>query len=158
MAEVDAIGGGTIFQLVVARNIAMPRERVFDAFTDREHIGQWWGANGFTTRIDEMDVRPGGAWRYTMEGADGTEYIHRVRYTVVERPARLCFEQSDGAPVHLRTEVSFEEQGSGTRVTLRVLCNTAQQLEELEKSGAGEGGNQALERLDRYLAGYGSEM
>jgi uncharacterized protein YndB with AHSA1/START domain len=158
MAELDAGVGTANFQLVMARNLAAPRERVFDAFTDRAHIGQWWGPNGFATTVDEMEVRPGGVWRFTMQGADGAGYRNQVRYTAVERPARLCYEHGDDASPHFTTEVLFEEQGSGTRVTLRVFCKTAAQLEEMKQAGAEEGGNQTLERLDRYLAGYGSEM
>jgi uncharacterized protein YndB with AHSA1/START domain len=158
MAELDAGVGTANLQLVMARNLAAPPERVFDAFTDRAHIGQWWGPNGCTTTVDEMEVRPGGVWRFTMQGADGSSYRNQVRYIAVERPARLCYEHGDGTSPHFTTEMSFEEQGSGTRVTLRFVCKTAAQLEEMKQSGVEEGGNQTLERLERYLAGYGSEM
>ena len=50
-------------EIVGKRVFDAPRELVFDAFTDPEHIGQWWGPNGFTTTTFEMDVRPGRAWR-----------------------------------------------------------------------------------------------
>ena len=48
-------------EIVISRVIDAPRELVFDAFTDREHIAEWWGPNGFTTTIHAMEVRPG-AW------------------------------------------------------------------------------------------------
>jgi uncharacterized protein YndB with AHSA1/START domain len=158
MAELDTGSVSSDHDMVMAREIDAPRERVFDAFTDRQHIGQWWGPNGFTTTTDEMDVRVGGAWRFTMHGADGTDYLNVIQYTTVERPARLCYEHGDDKSPHFRTEVSLEEQGGATLVTLRLICKTAQQLEEMTKFGAEEGGNQTLERLGRYLAGYGSEM
>jgi uncharacterized protein YndB with AHSA1/START domain len=158
MAELDAGGGPAGREMVIARHIDAPRGRVFDAFTDRAHIGQWWGPNGFTTVTDEMEVWVGGVWRFTMSGADGTDYRNLIRYTTVERPARLCYEHGEDESPHFRTEVAFDEQGGGTLVTLRLVCKTAQQLEEMKKSGAEEGGKQTLERLERYLAGYGSEM
>jgi uncharacterized protein YndB with AHSA1/START domain len=158
MAELDAGGGTAGREMVISRNIGAPRERVFDAFTDRAHIGQWWGPNGFTTTTDEMEVRVGGVWRFTMSGADGTQYRNLVRYTAVDRAARLCYEHGDDTSLHFRTEVAFDEQGGETRVTLRLICKTAQQLEEMKKFGAEEGGQQTLERLERYLAGFGSEM
>ncbi|MHC5832643.1 MAG: SRPBCC domain-containing protein, partial [Nostoc sp.] len=44
---------------------------MFQAWTDPKHIAQWWGPKGFTTRVIEMDLRPGGKWRYVMTGPDG---------------------------------------------------------------------------------------
>jgi uncharacterized protein YndB with AHSA1/START domain len=158
MADLDAGSGSSDRDMVISRRIDAPRASVFDAFTDRARIGQWWGPNGFTTATDEMDVRVGGVWRFTMQGADGLEYRNLIQYTKVERPARLCYEHGDEVSPHFRTEVSFEEQGDATLVTLRLICKAAQQLEEMKKFGAEEGGNQTLERLERYLAGYGSEM
>jgi uncharacterized protein YndB with AHSA1/START domain len=47
-----------------------PRELVFAAWTDPKHVPRWWGPNGFTNTVLEMDVRPGGVWRLVMHGAD----------------------------------------------------------------------------------------
>jgi uncharacterized protein YndB with AHSA1/START domain len=157
MAEQDA-GSGLDCEMVVRRMVDAPQDRVFDAFTDRAHIGQWWGPNGFSADTGEMDVRVGGAWRFTMQGADGSEYRNVVRYTAVEPPSRLCFEHGDDVSVQFRAEVSFEGQGGATLVTLRVVCDTARQLQDMKTAGAEEGARQTLERLGRYLAGYGSEM
>jgi uncharacterized protein YndB with AHSA1/START domain len=127
-------------------------------FTDARHIGQWWGPNGFTSTIDEMDVCEGGVWRFTMHGPDGVDYRNRIDYTEVRRPQRLCYEHGDDASPHFRTEATFMEQGSATGVTLRMLCRTPEQLAEMKRLGAVEGGNQTLERLQRYLDGYDGEM
>ena len=61
-------------ELVLTRNFNAPRELVFKVWTDPKHVAQWWGPHGFTTRILEMDVRPGGVWRYAMRGQDGNDY------------------------------------------------------------------------------------
>jgi len=47
-------------EIVLTRTFDAPRERVFQAFTDPEQVGQWWGPRGFTTTTHEIDVRPGG--------------------------------------------------------------------------------------------------
>ena len=47
-------------EMVITRLIDAPRELVFKAFTDVEHIGNWWGPDGFTTSTYSMEVRPGG--------------------------------------------------------------------------------------------------
>jgi uncharacterized protein YndB with AHSA1/START domain len=158
MQDLDAGSSTSGHELIVSARIDAPRERVFDAFTDRAHIGQWWGPNGFTTTIHEMEVVEGGVWRFMMHGPDGTDYPNRIDYVEVKRPARLCYEHGDDASPHFRTEVTFEEQGGATVVRFHLMCRTQQQLDDMKKFGAVEGGNQTLERLGRYLAGYGSEM
>jgi len=66
-------------QIVIMRIIDAPREQVFDAFTDRQTIDAWWGPDGFTNTAHGMDVRPGGVWRHTMRGPDGTTYPNAGR-------------------------------------------------------------------------------
>jgi len=51
-----------------------PRERVFRAWTDPEHLKQWWGPKGFTNTFHEFGMRPGGHWRFVMHGPDGVDY------------------------------------------------------------------------------------
>ncbi len=49
-------------EVIITRIIDAPRERVWEAFTDPKQVVQWWGPNGFTTTIHEMDVQVGGVW------------------------------------------------------------------------------------------------
>jgi uncharacterized protein YndB with AHSA1/START domain len=59
--------------LVLTRVFDAPREVVFKVWTDPKHVARWWGPRGFQTTIQEMDVRPGGRWRYAMKGPDGND-------------------------------------------------------------------------------------
>ena len=61
-------------EIVATRVFDAPRDLVFRMWTDPAHIVHWWGPNGFTTTIHEMDVRPGGMWRFIMHGPDGVDY------------------------------------------------------------------------------------
>jgi uncharacterized protein YndB with AHSA1/START domain len=158
MAGTEPGSGGSGRELVLSRRIGAPRERVFDAWCDARHIGQWWGPNGFTTDIGQMDVRPGGVRLFTMHGPDGTDYHNRVTYLDVARPAMLRYELGGDDGVQFTTEVTFAADGEATALTLRASFASVQQLEQMKKSGAVEGGEQMLDRLERYLAGYGSEM
>jgi uncharacterized protein YndB with AHSA1/START domain len=129
---------------------------VFDAWTDPEHLPFWWGPRGFTTKVHEMDVRPGGIWRLTMRGPDGTDYKNRIVFIEVVRPERLVYrhEPEQGSePVSHETTVTFEMQGDKTHVTLRMLFPTAAKREHVvTKHHAIEGGNQTLARLAEHLA------
>ena len=143
-------------ELVITRVIKAPRERVFDAWSDPQHISNWWGPHGFTTTTAAMDVRVGGHWRFVMHGPDGTDYQNLIVYTEVTRPERLRYDHSDGGANELpsfKTVVTFEEQGAHTLLTLRMICATVEQYEGFKAFGATEGGHQTLERLDQFLAG-----
>ena len=72
MAARDSEAGTADREIVATRIYGAPRELVWRVWTDPKHIAQWWGPQGFTNTIREMDVRPGGAWRFTMHGPDGT--------------------------------------------------------------------------------------
>jgi len=61
-------------EITLSRLFDAPREVVFDAWTDPRQIAAWWGPDGFTNTIQEMDVRPGGVWRFVMHGPDGVDY------------------------------------------------------------------------------------
>ncbi len=143
-------------EIAMTRLIAAPPELVFAAFTDRHHISEWWGPNGFTTTTYEMDVRVGGQWLFTMHGPDGTDYENRVRYTEVRRPEYLAYDHdggdgSDGKYV-FKADITFAPEDGKTRVTLRLVSATPEQRAEMAKFGAIEGGHQTLARLDAYLA------
>lgn len=142
-------------EIVMTRVIGAPRALVFAAFTDKKHISNWWGPHGFATTTHEMNVRPGGVWRFTMHGPDGTDYENLIVYREVTKPLRLVYDHSGighSDDHKFQSTITFDERGGKTFVTLRLLVATSEQRETLVKFGAVEGGHQTLERLDQHLA------
>jgi uncharacterized protein YndB with AHSA1/START domain len=143
-------------EIVLARTFDAPRELVFDAWTDPKQIVQWWGPTGFTTTTDEMDVKPGGVWRFVMHGPDGTDYKNKIIFIEVVRPERLIYRHAGDAeidPVRFHVTVTFAAQGSKTRLTMASIFETAEERNRVvEKYGAIEGGKQTLGRLAEHLA------
>jgi uncharacterized protein YndB with AHSA1/START domain len=115
---------GTIgHDLTLSRMIDAPRPLVFGAWTDPEQIARWWGPKGFTTTRYEMDVRPGGTYRFVMRSPDGTDHRKRGVYREIVAPERIVFtfvwEEPDGRLGHeLLVTVTFEAVGTKTRLTL----------------------------------------
>ncbi len=83
--------GTTDREIVITHVINATRERVWEAWTDPIHVQQWWGPNGFTTTVQEMNVRPGGAWRFIMHGPDGVDYPNKIVYEEIVKPERLVY-------------------------------------------------------------------
>lgn len=141
-------------EIILTREFNAPRDLVFQAWTDPAHLPHWFGPNGFSLTIYEIDVRPGGMWRYMMHGPDGTDYPNRMVYQEVVRPERLVYlhgEDVDDDPNAFHVTVRFDEEGGRTRVTSRMVFNTVAQREEAAGFGAIELGQQTMERLAAHL-------
>ncbi len=143
-------------EIVLSRLFDASRELVWKAWTQPEHVAQWWGPRGFTTTIHEMDLRPGGVWRHTMHGPDGTDYRNRIVFLEIERPKRLVYKhepEKGTEPVNFQVSVTFFEMGGQTGVTVRMLFPSAAAREHVvKKYGAVEGLQQTLERLAEYVS------
>ena len=140
--------------MVLTRTLDAPRELVFEAWTDPIHIARWFGPNGFTTTVHEMDVRPGGVWRFVMHGPDGTDFDNRVSYIEVTKPERLVYNHDSGEdddPGRFHVTVTFDQIGNQTRLTMTVVLVTAAAFQRASEFGAIEAGNQTLGRLAQYL-------
>ena len=139
-------------EIVVNRVIEAPRDLVFDAFTQQKHIEGWWAPREATTH--EMDVKPGGVWRYS-QPIRGSEQAFKIEFVEVTRPSRLVYDygtDAANAPEPVRTTVTFEDQGDKTEITLQLLFATKADREQAVKYGAIVGAMQALEELADYLA------
>jgi uncharacterized protein YndB with AHSA1/START domain len=145
-------------EIVITRLLDAPRELVFDAWTDPKHIVKWWGPNGFSTTIEEMDLRVGGAWNHVMHGPDGTDYPNSSIFTEIVRPERISYSHAGGkkGATNAQSQVTatFEEVGDKTLLTLRMIFITAEVRDRVIKEyGAIEGGKQTLGRLADFLSG-----
>jgi uncharacterized protein YndB with AHSA1/START domain len=137
--------------IVATRLFKAPRELVWRMWTEPEHIARWWGPRGFTCTVREMDVRPGGVWRFVMQGPDGTDYTSEIIYGEVVKPERLSYWHSgDRCPAFVT--VTFAVDGDQTRVSTRSLFASAAERERLVKAGAVAGWAETLDRLGEILA------
>jgi uncharacterized protein YndB with AHSA1/START domain len=141
-------------QLVINRVFDAPRELVFEAWTDPKHLAQWWGPKGFTNTVHDIDIRPGGVWRYVMHGPDGVDYYNKIVYIEVVNPERLVYSHGGGdEDDSFQVTVTFAEQGGKTKLTMRMLFKSAEELNKVVKEfGAIEGANSTLDRLEEQLA------
>jgi uncharacterized protein YndB with AHSA1/START domain len=157
LEERNSAEGASDREIVTTRVFDAPRDLVFEAWTRPEHLARWWGPRGFTTTTHEFDFRPGGTWRLTMHGPDGTDYPNRIVYEEIMRPSRIVYSHHgggrDGIPAQFRSTVTFEDDAGGTRVTMRgVFGSKAERDAVVEKYGAVEGAKQTLGRLGEHVA------
>jgi uncharacterized protein YndB with AHSA1/START domain len=142
-------------EIAATRVFDAPRDLVWKVWTEPEHIAKWWGPKGFTTTTYNMDLRPGGVWRFVMHGPD-RDYQNKITYIEVVKPERLAYKhggEKEVEPVNFQVTVTFEEQGGKTKVDMRMVFPSANARDYvIETYGAVEGLIQTLGRLEEYLA------
>jgi uncharacterized protein YndB with AHSA1/START domain len=141
-------------EIRIERVFEAPRDRVFAVYTDPALIPEWWGPRGTTTIVDEMDVRPGGRWRFVSQDCEGNETAFRGVYREITPPERIeqTFEW-EGLPGHISVETAtFEDLGDRTRVVTVSRFDSQQDRDGMLASGMEGGLNETYERLDELLA------
>lgn len=147
-------------EFTLTRVFAAQRDLVFRIWTDPKYVALWWGIEGSTNPVCELDVRPGGRWRIDMRTAGGSVYPNggvylevienqRLVSTDVSDPASLAGKESP--PANRLNTVTFEDAGEGTRVTLRVQFRSVADRDMFLRAGVKEGMGQSLDRFERVL-------
>jgi uncharacterized protein YndB with AHSA1/START domain len=146
-------------QLAITRIFEAPRALLYQAFTDPDHLAQWWGPIGNSVLPDEIDfdVRPGGHQRWTEVSADDPRVRVHVHFDLVQVVDGELLDGTmhasgqlpgDFEPHKTRVRIEFHDEADGrTRLEVR------QWLPEDLVSPSHEGWRQAFTKLDALLAG-----
>jgi uncharacterized protein YndB with AHSA1/START domain len=140
-------------ELRITRVYDAPVQAVWDAWTDPSQVAKWWGPRGFTLTTHAKDLRPGGTWRYTMHGPDGTDYPNVTRYLEVEPRSKLVYDHggTDDRPPLFRVTVTFAESRGKTTMDMRMTLPTPEAAEETRQFIKKAGGDSTWDRLAEYL-------
>jgi uncharacterized protein YndB with AHSA1/START domain len=156
---------------VISRVFDAPRDLVWKAFTEPEHMRQWWGPKGFKVIASKMDLRVGGTYHYGLESPDGKPMWGKFVYREITPPERLVFissfsDENAGVtrhpmapnwPLEMLSTFTFEEQPGGkTKFTVRWTPYNATEEEtkvfEAGLDGMTQGWSGTMEQLAAYLA------
>jgi uncharacterized protein YndB with AHSA1/START domain len=155
---------------VISRTFDAPRELVWKAFTDPEHMRHWWGPKGFTVQFAKMDFRPGGSYHYCMRSLDGHDMWGKFVYREIEAPERIVFinsfsDEKGGLtrhpmsptwPLDMLSTITFSEHQGKTTLTIRWSPLNATEVERKTfddgRKGMNQGWSGTFEQLENYLA------
>jgi uncharacterized protein YndB with AHSA1/START domain len=108
--------------LELERTVPASREAVWKALTEPDGLARWWGPAGFTTSGIELDLRPGGAYRFAMRPPEGEPFHLSGEFTEVEPRSRLTYtfvwEPPNPDDRETLATISLGEAGDSTKVTL----------------------------------------
>jgi uncharacterized protein YndB with AHSA1/START domain len=155
----------------ITRVVDAPRDKVWRAWTEVEHLRQWWGPKGFAVTHCKVDLRPGGIVHYCLRMPDGAEMWGKFVYREIAKPERLVwinsFSDKDGGttvhpmspdwPREMLTKVTFEAQGGKTKVTVQwVPVDASTDIERKAfdegRDSMKQGWSGTFEQLESYLS------
>lgn len=140
-------------EVLLTRVVGAPRRLVFAAWTEPRHLQRWLtGPEGWTMPVCEIDLRPGGRWRYVYRKASGKEMTLTGSVLEVAPPERLVTTESWGPewPETVNTLVLTESEGR-TTIALTITYVSKEARDAALATGAMDGMNRAFELLDELL-------
>lgn len=147
-------------QFIVERVFTAPRELVFNAFTQADHLVHWWGPRGWNLTHCEMDFREGGIWHYCMTGPNGEESWGKAVYNTIQAPEFFVYEDyfsdkdgnvAEGMPgMKIRNEFHAQPDGSTKILSVSQFEDVAD-IDKLIGFGMVEGLTETWDRLEEYV-------
>jgi len=140
-------------EVLMTRAFDAPRELLWEMWTNPEHVPRWLlGPEGWTMPVCEIDLRPGGAWRFVWRKSEGDEMEMTGVYREIDAPERLVHTESWGGdwPETLNTLVLTEEEGR-TTMELTISYPSKDARDAALQTGMSDGASISFDRLDRYL-------
>ncbi|MFD3735470.1 SRPBCC domain-containing protein [Streptomyces sp. NPDC058632] len=146
--------------LTVIADFTAPVEKVWQLWADPRQLERWWGPPTYPATVEEHDLTPGGEVRYFMTGPEGEKFGGWWRIATVTPPTSLeftdGFSDQDGRPnAEMPTttvRMTLGEHEGGTRMELRSVFDTREQMEQLAGMGMVEGLRESIGQMDGLLA------
>ena len=141
-------------EILVTRTFRAPRELVWKAFAEPEHLKQWMGPKILTNVVYESDLRPRGKWRLVQRDPEGKEYVFSGENKEIVYPERIVQTwRFDGFPgAESLSSVTLEQRGKNTFATFHVVHSSRKNRDDWLAEGRMEWGmREGFQRLDELL-------
>jgi uncharacterized protein YndB with AHSA1/START domain len=158
--EVTSSGAATVTlptdeQILIRREFDAPKDLVFKAFTTPELVRRWWHAKRGEVTVAEIDLRPGGKWRYVAVADGGVEVGFHGEYREIVPNERLVstevyegIPQGDGPEQGTLNTATFTEADGRTTLELLVEAPSKEIRDAIIESGMEAGLQDALDLLE----------
>lgn len=146
-------------ELVLTRDVDVPREKLWRGWTEIELLKQWFVPKPWSIASAELDVRPGGSCCIVMRSPEGQEFPNPGVYLEVVPNERLVFTDAytrawePSEHPFMTGIITFEDLGDGrTRYTARVRHWTVADREKHEAMGFHDGWSKCLDQLVELMS------
>ena len=138
-------------EIVITRTFGAPPALVFDMWTSAEHVTHWWDQSGTPLAACEIDLRPGGAFRFVHAGPAGEGRAFAGVYREIEPPSRLVFTTPSMSGAGSMGTLAFSAVGEATLLTMTIACESKSDRDALLAMRVDAGTARTLDNLDAYL-------
>lgn len=138
--------------LSLKRTFNAPIQLVWEAWSQPDHIAQWWGPKGMETKVVTHDFQVGGEWKYVMQMPDGSEFIGEGVYSEIVELQKIT-SSANFRPMTEGVEIQalFEEAGDKTEFTFNVVHPTEAYCKQQEQMGFMNGWGSVFDRLSEFV-------
>ena len=136
-------------ELVTTRVFNFPKQLVYRAWTDPEHLKKWWGPTGFTNTFHIFELKPGGRWSFIMHGPEGANYPNESVFVKIVENEQFVFNHVNN-PL-FQGDTTFESVSENeTKVTYKMKFPTKEAYEKLRVFITGKN-EENMDRLEIEL-------
>jgi len=139
--------------LVLERVVDVPPDLVWTAWTKPEHLKKWLTPAPWTTTDCEIDLRPGGMFRFVMRSPEGKDFPNIGCFLEVVPNKRLVWTDAllpgyrPSENPFMTAVINIEPQGNGTRYIAIAIHRDQAARKKHEEMGFHEGWGKALDQL-----------
>src|SRR4051812_20253463 len=142
-------------EIRLTRLFDAPRQLVFEAMSKPEHVKRWWGrlGEGYSVPVCEIDLRPGGRWRFVNRHPKGEAAFHG-EYREITPPSRIVFTEifEDFPDTVSVVTAELTDEGGKTRLTATVRYPSKDVRDMVMGTGMSPGASISYDRLEDLLA------
>jgi len=128
----DIINTDPNCEIVTSRILNNNRELIYRAWSEPQHLKNWWGPMGFTNTFNEFDFTVGGKWSFIMHGPDKGNYPNECEFIKIERPALIAWKRYS-KPL-FQVLITFDEiTPEKTKVVFKQIFDTVEECNKIKK-------------------------
>ncbi|UPZ13994.1 SRPBCC family protein [Flavobacterium humidisoli] len=118
-------------EIVTTRVLNFPQELVFKAWSNPEHLKNWWGPKGFTNTFHEFDFRVGGIWKFTMHGPERGNFENECEFIKIDKPNLIAWKRHSKPLFQILTTFEAITENE-TKVVFKMLFETEAECQKLK--------------------------
>jgi len=118
-------------EIVTTRVLNFPQELVFKAWSNPEHLKNWWGPKGFTNTFHEFDFRVGGIWKFTMHGPERGNFENECEFIKIDKPNLIAWKRHSKPLFQILTTFEAISENE-TKVVFKMLFETEAECQKLK--------------------------